>query len=126
MVKSFKLPNEEFNCPELKRTEHLLMINGMETWDLIHQVHLEQWKEFNEIKDSQYGQLSVIIKFSGDVLKIKVLNAKNLIAMDSNGSCDSFVRIHLLPEDKFANIVKPKTQTKHKTQFPLFDECFAV
>lgn len=120
------MPGEDFNCPVLQKTERLLEINGLETTQLIHEVHLEQWKEQCELKDSLFGQLTVQIKFQGNVLKIKVLNAKNLIAMDSNGLCDAFVRIHLLPEDKFANVVKPKTQTKHKTQFPLFDESFVM
>lgn len=126
MVKSFKLPGDDFSCPNLQRTEYLLKTNGLETAQLIHQIHLEQWKEQTTLKDSQYGQITIVVKFQGDVLKIKILNAKNLIAMDSNGSCDPFVRIHILPDDKFINIVKPKTQTQHKTKFPLFDESFVM
>lgn len=54
------------------------------------------------------------------------MSARNLIAMDSNGSCDPFVRIHFLPEEKFAGVAKPKTNAQNKTLFPLFDEKFAM
>lgn len=59
-------------------------------------------------------------------LQIEVMSARNLIAMDSNGSCDPFVRIHFLPEEKFAGVAKPKTNSQTKTLFPLFDEKFAM
>lgn len=46
--------------------------------------------------------------------------------MDSDGSCDPFVRINFLPEDKFLGVVKPKTNAQNKTLFPIFDEKFAI
>ena len=58
--------------------------------------------------------------------QIEVMNARNLLPMDSNGLCDPFVRIHLLPEDKFSNVTKPKTNAQHKTLFPLYDEHFTM
>lgn len=54
------------------------------------------------------------------------MNARNLVPMDSNGSCDPFVRINLVPEDKFINIQRPKTNAQTKTLFPLFDEKFQL
>ncbi|XP_022905569.2 protein unc-13 homolog 4B isoform X2 [Onthophagus taurus] len=125
MKHSFKLNDTEEECEQLKKTEHLLYLNGLETSELIHQVHLDLWKE-QEKKDSNLGQLTIKCKFDNCELKIEVLNGKNLVAMDSNGSTDSFVRIHLLPEDKFTNVTKPKTQTQHKTLFPLYDEHFTL
>lgn len=52
---------------------------------LSFQVHFEQWETQTNLKDSPYGQLSVQMKFQNDILRIRILNAKNLIAMDSNG-----------------------------------------
>ncbi|RZC32407.1 unc-13 -like, partial [Asbolus verrucosus] len=124
MLGSFKNSNE--NCEELKKTELMLQINGLETNELIHLVHLNLYKEFKNVTESCYGELCVKIKFEDNNLKIEVINARNLIAMDSNGSCDAFVRIHLLPEHKFSGIPKPKTQTHYKTLFPLFDETFVI
>lgn len=54
------------------------------------------------------------------------MNARNLVAADNGGSCDPFVRIYLLPEDKFENNAKHKTKVQSKTLFPLFDEKFSM
>lgn len=88
--------------------------------------HLDLWKKQATLKESPYGELSVRVKFQNTDLIVEVMNARNLKPMDSNGACDSFVRIHLLPEDKFSGVVKPKTQTHNKTLFPLYDETFVM
>lgn len=77
-------------CDDLKRIEYLLALNGQETKDLIHSVHLERYKEQKkwEGKDESeypFGQLTVRCKFQDTTLKIEVMNARNLIAMDTNG-----------------------------------------
>ena len=59
-------------------------------------------------------------------MQIDVMNARNLAPMDSNGSCDPFVRIQLIPEEKFGNVNKIKTKSHDKTLFPLFDEKFSM
>lgn len=41
--------------------------------------------EFKDVKDSRFGEISVRAKFEGTTLHIEVINARNLIAMDSNG-----------------------------------------
>lgn len=125
MLGSFK-NNNEFDCTELKKTENILKLNGLETNDLIHFVHLQLFEEFQKVEESEFGELTVRAKIEDNNLKISVINARNLKAMDSNGNTDAFVRIHLLPEHKFSGIVKPKTQTHYKTLFPLFDEDFVL
>ncbi|XP_044262026.1 protein unc-13 homolog 4B isoform X2 [Tribolium madens] len=125
MLGSFKT-SSDFTCDELKKTELKLKVNGLETNDLIHLVHLNLYEEFRNVKESKYGVLSVKAKFENKSLKVVVMNARNLFAMDSNGYSDSFVRIHLLPEHKFSGIPKPKTQTHYKNLFPLYDENFVV
>lgn len=40
------------------------------------------------------------------------------------GKCDPYVKIRLLPEEKFAEIKAPKTHVQKETLFPLFDETF--
>lgn len=144
MLGSFKSPDQCSNCDTLKRTEQLLKMNGLETNDLIHQAHLDLHQEYRGLRESKYGVLSVRAKFNGNNLVIEVINARNLIAMDSNGrflggklskkklksvflgGSDSFVRIHLLPEEKFTNVTKPKTHTHNNNLFPLFDEKFTL
>jgi len=40
------------------------------------------------------------------------------------GKCDPYIKIRLLPEEKFAEIKTPKTHVQKETLFPLFDETF--
>lgn len=54
------------------------------------------------------------------------MSARNLRPMDTNGSCDPFVRVHFLPEPEFSNVIKPKTNALSKTLFPLFEEKFSI
>lgn len=77
------------------------------------------------------NQVIYIIKESLNILfltllQVEVLNGRNLIPMDDNGLCDPFVRLHFIPEERFQNIAKPKTNAIAKTLFPLFDEKFAM
>ncbi|XP_046385161.1 protein unc-13 homolog 4B isoform X2 [Ischnura elegans] len=115
---------------KIDRMESLLSLHGMETCELIQQYHLERLGEQLSIEGSgqasPFGLLTVRLQFVEDVLRIGVMNARNLKPMDSNGSCDPFVRIHLLPEEKFTGTTKPRTKTHKKTLFPLFDEVFTV
>lgn len=54
------------------------------------------------------------------------MSARNLRPMDTNGSCDPFVRVHFLPESEFSNVIKWKTNAQQKTLFPLFEEKFSI
>jgi len=42
------------------------------------------------------------------------------------GKCDSYVRIRLLPGEKFTDIRVLKTHVQKETLFPLFDETFIM
>ncbi|XP_047990570.1 protein unc-13 homolog 4B isoform X3 [Leguminivora glycinivorella] len=127
MIRSFRQDNKDIYSSEtLKRVEYLLKLHGMETRELIHQYHLERWQEQQTINEPKMGVLTVRAQFIEDNLKLEILNARNLVATDSNGLCDSYVRVGLLPEDSFANVMKPKTQTHNKNLFPLYDEMFLI
>ncbi|XP_044755920.1 protein unc-13 homolog 4B isoform X3 [Coccinella septempunctata] len=126
MLGSFKTSDDCARCDGLIQAEQLLKVYGLETNDLIHQVNLDLHEEYKSNTESTYGVLTVRAKFQENVLYIEILNAKILVAMDSNGLCDAFVRVHLMPEDKFRNQEQPKTKTHNKTLVPLFDEVFEV
>ncbi|KAG8239006.1 hypothetical protein J437_LFUL005063, partial [Ladona fulva] len=115
---------------KISRMESLLSLHGMETNDLIHQYHLERLGEQLQLEaggqSSSHGLLTVRLQFVEDLLRVEVMNARNLRPMDSNGSCDPYVKVHLLPEDKFSGITKPRTKTHKKNLFPLFDETFTI
>ncbi|XP_045469629.1 protein unc-13 homolog 4B isoform X2 [Harmonia axyridis] len=126
MLGSFKTSDDCARCDGLIQAERLLKVYGLETNDLIHQVNLDLHEEFMSETESRYGVLTVRTKFEGNTLYIEILNAKILVAMDSNGLCDAFVRVHLMPEDKFRNHEQPKTKTHNKNLMPLFDEVFEI
>lgn len=42
------------------------------------------------------------------------------------GYSDPFVKVRLLPRDKFQHVNKPTTAVHKKTLYPLFDECFKM
>ncbi|XP_049534831.1 protein unc-13 homolog 4B-like isoform X1 [Anopheles darlingi] len=112
----------------LAHIERLLQLHGYETTDLIHQYYLDRLEEQKQTEPGTgaYGMLTVQCFFKGNVLELEIVNARNLKPMDGNGSCDPFVRVHFLPEERFVGVVKPKTQCLSKTLFPLFDEKFVI
>ncbi|KAE8741885.1 hypothetical protein FOCC_FOCC012589 [Frankliniella occidentalis] len=115
---------------ELRKVERLLRLHGMETPDLTYQFYVQRLLEQRKLQsmgDAHYqGLLTIRAHFVEDVLTIEIMNARNIKPMDSNGSCDPYVKIHLLPEDKFGNIQKPRTKTHKKNLYPLFDETFNI
>jgi len=131
MVKSFKSASmqSEKNTSDratLEAIEQLLQLHGYETCDLIHQYYIERKREQDQMADMPYGMLTVRCCLKDNSIEIEVINARNLTPLDSNGSCDPFIRINFVPQDKFNNITRPKTNAQSKTLFPLFDEKFVV
>lgn len=76
-----------YSSDTLKRVEYLLKLHGMETRELIHEYHLGRWQEQQSIVEPKMGILTVRAQFIDDNLKIEVMNARNLVATDSNGEC---------------------------------------
>ena len=131
MVENFKCQSdsetkESSDREVLKHIEQLLELHGFETSDLIHQYYKDRLSEQMQMEVTPFGVLTVQCYFKHNVLEIEIMNARNLVAMDVDGSCDPFVRLHFLPEEKFVGITKPKTNCHSKTLFPLFDEKFVV
>lgn len=118
--------NESNNPAILKQIEHLLVLHGMESWELIHQYHLERLEEQKMMEATSLGLLTVKVQFVENLLRIEILNARNLQPMDNTGSSDPYVKVHLLPEEKYTTVTKPRTKTHKRTQFPLFDEKFTI
>lgn len=130
MVENFKCqgdqPVQSSDKETLEKIDKLLELHGCETADLIHQYYQERYTIQKSMNDSPFGLLSVQCYFQKNVLEIEILNGKHLVPMDSDGSCDPFVRIHFFPEDKFLSATQPKTKVHQKTLFPLFDEKFSM
>uniref|UniRef100_A0A8D8CI16 Protein unc-13 homolog D n=3 Tax=Culex pipiens TaxID=7175 RepID=A0A8D8CI16_CULPI len=131
MMASFKskqnLESENASDKEtLDHIERLLQLHGYETTDLIHQYYLDRLKEQDMHEGDGFGILTVQCFFRENVLELEIMNARNLKPMDTNGSCDSFVRVHFMPEERFVGIAKPRTKERSKTLFPLYDEKFVI
>jgi len=79
--------NDTNNPAILQQIEHLLLLHGMETWELIHQYHLERKEEQITMEGVTRGLLTVRVQFVEDLLRIEILNARNLHPMDVSGKC---------------------------------------
>uniref|UniRef100_A0A1I8PQW5 Protein unc-13 homolog 4B n=1 Tax=Stomoxys calcitrans TaxID=35570 RepID=A0A1I8PQW5_STOCA len=110
----------------LTEIERILELHSFETADLIHQYYLERLGCQKETTNSAYGQLTIKGRFVDNGLELVIMNARNLVPMDSNGTCDSFVKAHFLPVNRFVGVQPLKTVTHNKTCFPLYDEQFSI
>lgn len=81
----FRQDENSKNSEILKQIEKMLELHGMETTELIHQYYIERLNEQNTMEDSNFGQITVRALFGDDILKIQIMNARNLKPMDSNG-----------------------------------------
>lgn len=130
MVENFKCQNnsrvQSSDRETLEAIDKLLELHGYETADLIHQYYKERYTIQKTMDNAPFGLLTVQCFFQKNTLEIEILNAKHLVPMDSDGSCDPFVRIHFYPEDKFIHASQPKTKVVSKTLFPMFDEKFSM
>ncbi|XP_014244942.1 protein unc-13 homolog 4B isoform X2 [Cimex lectularius] len=106
--------------------KQLLKLHGMGTDRLIHEYYLERLNNQRSPDSPSCGLLTVKVQFTNYILRVEILNARNLMPHDSNGSCDPYVKINLLPEEKFANVERPRTKSHKKNLFPLFDETFSI
>lgn len=61
---------------------------------------------------------------SSDVIIYITISNYDFTIVFISGKCDSYVKIRLLPEEKFVEIKLPKTHVQKETLFPLFDETF--
>ncbi|XP_012256082.2 protein unc-13 homolog 4B isoform X3 [Athalia rosae] len=152
LIRFFNLgADETSNINILEKIEELLKLHGLETAALIHRYHQERLQEQKALEEPRHGQLTVKAHFIDNSLNIQIMNARNLRPMDSNGKmstlerklrykskskvklkdersskCDPYVKIRLLPEEKFVQIKQPKTRTHKENLFPLFDENFTI
>ncbi|KAK4811855.1 hypothetical protein QYF61_012273 [Mycteria americana] len=79
-----------------------------------------------DTSSEKYGAVTIkaLYRPSEQKLRVEVLNAVNLIPLDSNGSSDPFVQLTLEPRHEFPEVVARTTQCKRNELHPLFDEAF--
>ncbi|XP_035895512.1 protein unc-13 homolog 4B-like isoform X2 [Anopheles stephensi] len=99
------------------------------TSELIHRYYLERVRQQEQLEEPENGQLTVRCWFQPDGLQIKVLRADQLrLPKDYKHSCDSYVKINVLPPDQFGPPPLPelKTKTKSKNFSPNYNESFTL
>jgi len=124
LCESFQSTKDDLTDESLKII-NILEGHGVNTANLIHQYYKDRYQMQQQINKSPfhpYGILSIICYIENDILHIDILNAKNLISIGSIKKYDSFVKINIVPRDKFPDFQSFKTKVETDTHFPLFDE----
>lgn len=107
----------------------LLERHEVNTSKLIHQYFKERHQMQTQIAKSPFnpfGVLSIKCFFINNVLKLEVLNAKNLVPLGGSRKPDSFVKISFVPALEFPDFQQLKTKTETETHFPLYDDYFEL
>ncbi|XP_028670301.2 BAI1-associated protein 3 [Erpetoichthys calabaricus] len=120
------LPVEELKNEEYKMLEEELRLNKCSSNELIEQYYTEKIALQKTLRQSRFGRISVKCYYeaSEQKLYVEILHAADLIALDANGLSDPFVIIELCPHHIFPMSRSQRTQVKHKTLHPVFDELF--
>ncbi|XP_051863663.1 protein unc-13 homolog 4B isoform X6 [Drosophila albomicans] len=126
MISCFKIDNAVTDVKILLEIETRLDLYALETSELIHQYYLDRLKYQKEESTAIFGQLAISAQFTDSEVTLKILNARNLRPMDKNGLCDSFVKVSLMPTNRFIGFTSFKTAVHNKNCFPLYDEQFSV
>lgn len=118
------LPLERLQQGLYKSLADTLRMRKLSTVKLIQHYYAEKCKE-QEMVEEKYGAVTVkmFYDFNNQKLQVEVLNARNLPPLDTNGLCDPYVTLRLLPEDLFGKEIR-KTEIIKNTLYPLFDEQF--
>lgn len=69
-----------------KHIKKLLELHGMPTDQLIHSYYIERFSEQTAPNTPSYGMLTVRMQLIHTLLRIEVLNCRNLLPHDSNGT----------------------------------------
>lgn len=124
----FKMNDTIQDDKKEEQIEYFLECYGFNTSRLIHQYYKDRYELQQKINMSPFnpfGVLTIHCFFIGNVLKIEILNARNLIPIGpSSKKCDSFVKVNLIPDNYFPCSPTYKTKVQQNTHFPLYDEHF--
>ncbi|KAH8251557.1 hypothetical protein KR038_001840 [Drosophila bunnanda] len=127
MIDCFKMGNiASSDVKILSNIQSRLELYSMETADLIHQYYMERLENQKSQETSPFGQLTVMAQLTDSGLLLTILNARNLLSMDSNGLVDSFVKASFMPTSRFNDLSPVKTNVHNKNCFPLYDQEFRI
>ncbi|XP_034426967.1 protein unc-13 homolog D [Hippoglossus hippoglossus] len=120
------LPLKSLHSDEYKILKAQLSDNSLSSQELVQKFHERKIREQNVYGGEKYGAVTLLTSYrrSDQRLRVEVLNAVNLIPLDSNGFSDPFVQLCLEPHHIFPKVEPRCTQVKTCDLNPLFDEAF--
>ncbi|KAK6301817.1 hypothetical protein J4Q44_G00278700 [Coregonus suidteri] len=120
------LPLDTLHTDDYKILKAHLTHNSLNCQQLIEKFLDRKVWEQKVYSGEKYGAVTLIASYrrSDHRLRVEVLNAANLLPMDSNGSSDPFVQLCLEPRHVFSEVEPRTTQIKNCDLNPLFDEAF--
>ncbi|XP_029312783.1 protein unc-13 homolog D isoform X2 [Cottoperca gobio] len=120
------LPLNTLHSDEYKVLKTHLTHNSLSSWKLLEKFLEGKIWEQKVNNGEKYGAVTLLASYrrSDQRLRVEVLNAVNLLPMDSNGLSDPFVQLSLEPNHIFPEVEPRCTQIKSSDLNPLFDEAF--
>ncbi|XP_053939000.1 protein unc-13 homolog D isoform X4 [Cuculus canorus] len=120
------LPLETLHTAAFLSLETHLALCSSTSRKLIQKYFSNRIQQQLDTNSEKYGAVTIkaLYRPSEQKLHVDVLNAVNLIPLDSNGSSDPFVQLTLEPRHEFPEVVARTTQCKRNELHPLFDEAF--
>ncbi|XP_071620065.1 protein unc-13 homolog D isoform X2 [Heliangelus exortis] len=120
------LPLETLRTAAFLSLETHLSLCSATSRKLIQKYFSNRIQQQLDTNSEKYGAVTIKALYcpSEQKLRVEVLNAVNLIPLDSNGSSDPFVQLTLEPRHEFPEVVARTTQCKRNELHPLFDETF--
>lgn len=117
---------ETLHTEEYKMLRANLTQNSLSCNQLIEKFFERKVWEQKVFNGEKYGAVTLITSYkrSETKLHVEVLNAVNLIPLDSNGSSDPFVQLSLEPKHLFPQVEPRSTKIKNCDLNPLFEESF--
>nr|CAD7201566.1 unnamed protein product [Timema douglasi] len=92
--------SREWNNEVLQKMEHLLLVHGLETSELIHQYFKERLMAQRDLETPSLGILTIRLQFVEDILRVEIMNARNIRPMDSNGVLRKHVTLRHFQQNK--------------------------
>ncbi|XP_028263625.1 protein unc-13 homolog D isoform X2 [Parambassis ranga] len=120
------LPLKALHSDEYKTLKAHLNHNSLSSQQLVEKFLERKIWEQKAYSGEKYGAVTLLTSYrrSDQRLRVEVLNAVNLLPMDSNGLSDPFVQLCLEPNHIFPEVEVRSTQIKNCDLNPLFDEAF--
>nr|XP_020481010.1 protein unc-13 homolog D isoform X1 [Monopterus albus] len=120
------LPLNTLRSNEYQTLKAHLTQHALSSWELVQKFFDRKIKEQKAHSGEKYGAVTLLTSYrrSDQRLRVEVLNAVNLLPMDSNGLSDPFVQLCLEPNHIFPEVEPRCTRIKSCDLNPLFDEAF--